>query len=297
MNTEGHATKKVTVVGLGQMGSTLAKLLLQSGYNVTVWNRTQTKAEALIQAGAHYEANVSSAIKRSDVIVVCVSDYATTHTILAGTDKEVFLGKIFIQLTTGSPQEATTSSTYFTERHAQYLDGAIQVAPDQMAKPDTTIFISGNSSAFNLVKELLSVFGGNIKYLGEKVSAASAMDLASLSYLYGALLGFFHAVQIADVEGFNIELLGEVVKDVSPGYAEFMAYESKVIQSKNFEITQSPLAISVDATERIHQASLSYGINTELSQLMASFLKRANDAGLARQELASIVKVFNAHRN
>ncbi|MFC3550435.1 NAD(P)-binding domain-containing protein [Lysobacter cavernae] len=48
VTTEQVTVKQVTVIGLGQMGSTLAQLLLDSGYRVTVWNRTEAKADALV---------------------------------------------------------------------------------------------------------------------------------------------------------------------------------------------------------------------------------------------------------
>jgi 3-hydroxyisobutyrate dehydrogenase-like beta-hydroxyacid dehydrogenase len=182
----------VTVIGLGQMGTTLASLLLKSGYTVTIWNRTKSKGEILIKDGAKWAENIAAAVQASDTIVICVFDYAATQDILYTEDVTASLtGKTIIQLTTGSPTDAIESEAWAQQHGAYYIDGAIQVAPEQMGKSNTTIFISGQQKTFSTSKTILNVFGGNIKYLGEKISAASAMDLASLSYLYGSLLGFF----------------------------------------------------------------------------------------------------------
>lgn len=289
MNTE----RKVTVIGLGQMGVTLAKLLLQQKYKVTVWNRSVSKADALIKEGAILAENIVAAIKSSPTIVICVINYHASDAVLNRPEivKEL-AGRTIVQLTTGSPKEAELSELWAHKFGADYIDGAIQVAPEQMAKPETTIFVSGSERAYKEAASILDIFGGNIKYLGKQISAASAMDLASLSYLYGSLLGFFHAARIAESTGFSINLLGEIIPEISLGFADFIKYEAGVINSGDFGITQSPLSISIEATERILKASEQYNINTEVPQLVASFFKRANKAGYRDEELASLIKVF-----
>lgn len=287
--------EKVTVVGLGQMGATLAKLLLKNGYQVTVWNRTKSKAEALVREGILLADNLVSAIQASPITVICVFDYKAFTEIFDKPEVTSSLsGKTLIQLTTGSPTDAVESETWANKYGALYIDGAIQVAPDQMARPDTTVFVSGAGKAYVLSERVLKVFGGNIKYLGEKISAASAMDLASLSYLYGSLLGFFHAVRICEAEGFSIDLLGSIIREIAPGFTEFIQYEAGVIQSGDFIITQSPLSISVEATDRILKSSQEYKINTEVPKLVSEFFKRGKTAGYENEELASLIKVFRS---
>ena len=101
-------------------------------------------------------------------------------------------------------------------------------------------------------------------------------------------------MRISEVEGFSDNLLGEVIREITPGFAEFIQYEASVIQLDNFNITQSPLSISVEATARILRSSREYKINTELAELAASFLKRAKEAGYENEELASLIKIFRA---
>lgn len=293
MKQKIDAPTEVSVIGLGQMGSTLAKILLKQGYRVTVWNRTTSKVKFLIKDGAIAANDISTAIKASPFIVICVHDYVASRLILDKQEVTSHLrGRTLIQLTTGSPTDANESEVWAKAHGADYLDGAIQVAPEQMARPDTTIFLSGNEGAYQRSETILRAFGGNLKYLGKKISAASAMDLASLSYLYGSILGFFHAVRICEVEGFSVALLGEIIRDISPGFSEFIQYEAGVIQSGNFAVTQSPLSISIEATDRILKASQEYNLNTDVPKLVAEFFKKAEKAGLRKEELAAVIKVF-----
>ena len=251
---------EVSVIGLGTMGSTLARLLLRAGHRVTVWNRTSAKADPLVREGAILAPGPAAAIGASCVVVVCLYDYNAANEVLDTNEVASALpGRTLVQLTTGSPREARDSEAWARQRGARYLDGAIQAAPSQMARPDTTILVSGAETAFRRSEPLLQVFGGNVKYLGEPVAAAAAMDLATLSYVYGAFLGFLHGARIAESEGFRVDHYGALVAEISPSFGEFFRHEGAVIQSGNYEVSESPLRISVEATERLAQAARESG--------------------------------------
>jgi 3-hydroxyisobutyrate dehydrogenase-like beta-hydroxyacid dehydrogenase len=286
----------VSVVGLGTMGSTLARLLLRASHRVTVWNRTREKTDPLAQEGAVVATSVAAAVEASPIVVICVYDYKAANLILDTKDVASALsGRLVVQLTTGSPQEARDSERWMQRHQAEYLDGAIQAAPSQMARPDTTILVSGAESAFRRGEPVLKVFGGNVKYLGESIAAASAMDLATLSYVYGAWLGFVHGARIAESEGFRVDHYGSLVAEISPAFGEFFKHEGAVIQSGDFAVSESPLRISVEATERLAQAAREAGINAEVPTFASALFQRAVAAGYGEEEVAALIKVFRAN--
>ena len=290
-----NVQNEVSVIGLGMMGSTLAQLALRRGYSVTVWNRTRAKAEPLVRDGADLAPSAAAAVAASPIVVVCVYDYKAARAILDTEEVASALGgRVLLQLTTGSPKEARDSEAWARQQGAGYLDGAIQAAPSQMARPDTTILVSGAESAFRRGEPVLKVFGGNVKYLGEQVGAASAMDLATLSYVYGAMLGFFHGARIAESEGFRVDHYGSLVAEISPSFGEFFRHEGAVIQSENYEISESPLRISVEATERLVQAAREGGINSQFPAFVSGFFKEAAAMGYENEEVAALIKVFRA---
>lgn len=290
--------KKVSVIGLGTMGSTLARLLLDSRYQVTVWNRTASKAKQLVRDGAILAASAADAIKASPVVVICVYDYKSTNSILNTEGiTSTLAGRTLIQLTTGSPKEAQESEIWAHKYKADYLDGAIQAAPSQMGKSDTFILISGTETVFRRSESTLNVFGGGITYLGESVEAASAMDLATLSYIYGATLGFMHGAHVAETSGIPVDMYGNLVADISPTFGEFFKHEGFVIQSGNFEVSESPLNISVEATNRILQQAKEAKISTEIPELAAELFRRAEAAGYGNEEAAALIKVLRAEHS
>lgn len=284
---------EVTVLGLGSMGSTIAQLFLDRGRRVTVWNRTPAKAAGLVKKGAMLAPTAEAAVRASGLVVMCVYDYKAADAILdAPGVADAIAGRILVQLSTGSPAEARKAKAWFHRHGAGYLDGAIQAAPSQMGQPDTPILLSGDEETYRKVEPLLKELAGNIVYLGDKIEAAATMDLATLSYVYGAFVGFVHGARIAESEGLDVSRYGSIVNDISPSFGAFFRHEGAVIRSGDFAITESPLRISVEATQRILQSSKDAGINTEFPAFVADLLRRADAAGLGNQELASLINVL-----
>lgn len=287
--------KQVAVIGLGQMGSTLARLLMEAGYGVTVWNRTAAKAAPLVAQGATLAASPLAAVQSAGAVVVCVHDFAAADEILRTDDIGAALaGKLLLQLTTGSPAEARESDAWVRAHGGTYLDGAIQAAPSQMGREDTPILLSGAQEAWRQHEPLLRVFGGGLSYLGEDAGAAAAMDMATLSYIYGAMIGFVHGARIAESEGFRVDRYGALVAGIAPTFADFLKYEADVIQSGDFTVGESPLSISVEATARIARAARESGLNDEFPRFAADLFRRAADAGHGEEEAAALIKVLRA---
>mgnify|MGYP003575194228 FL=1 len=285
--------KEVSVLGLGAMGVVIARLFLDQGYKVTLWNRTADKADALIARGAVLARSAAEALRASRMAVMCVYDYRAADAIFAMDGVAAAMdGRLLAQLTTGSPKDAREAEAWARRHGAAYLEGAIQAAPDQMGRPDTPLLVSGAQAVFAEAEPLLKVLAGGIVYLGEKASTAATMDLATLSSIYGTMLGFLHGARIAEHEGFDVAEYGRIVAGIMPTFAGFLQHEGAVIQSGDFTITQSPMRISVEATQRILQTAKEAGINTEFPAFAAGLFRRADAAGLGGEELAALIKLL-----
>ena len=99
---------KVTVIGLGNMGSALACTLIENGCTVTVWNRSAEKAASLLEKGAALAPSASADIAASPLIIVCVTNYAAANQILGDVAANLS-GKLLVHFTSGSPQDACAS--------------------------------------------------------------------------------------------------------------------------------------------------------------------------------------------
>jgi 3-hydroxyisobutyrate dehydrogenase-like beta-hydroxyacid dehydrogenase len=237
--------------------------------------------------------NVLDAIMDSRLSIICVSDNNAVLEILDSIrDKKAFVNKTLLNLTTGSPKEASKLEAIITEHGGEYINGALQVAPDQMGLEGTTILVSGIQNAYSQHKSSLDVLGGNLKYLGEKAAASSAMDLATLTWLYGSYIGLIYGVTLAQQYGLKLEDFSTIIGEITPGFTDFFKHEIDVINREDYRITQSPLPISVSATQRIADSFKELDVIQEFPQTLARILAEADRKGLYNEELASIIKVI-----
>ena len=78
--------QKVSVIGLGAMGAALAQGFIRGGFNVTVWNRTAARMEALVKEGALAATNAAAAVAASPLIVICTIDKSAAAAVLQQAD-------------------------------------------------------------------------------------------------------------------------------------------------------------------------------------------------------------------
>lgn len=283
----------VSVIGLGQMGTALARALLQSGYGVTLWNRTSARAEALAREGAILAPSAASAISANPVVIICVHDYKISYSILETKEAmSALAGRVLVQLSTGTPQQARDNAAWAKERGVEYLDGAITATPNQIGRPDAPMFVSGTQSAFQKSESILKSLAGNTRYLGEQVSAAASMDLAFLSYLFGSMLGFFHAARILEAEGLRVDAFGSTMAAIAPVIGEMHKRSGEAIQMGAYEKPESSLKICAEGVELLVQQAREAHVNAEFPTFASGLFKKAMAAGYGDEKAAALIKVL-----
>jgi 3-hydroxyisobutyrate dehydrogenase-like beta-hydroxyacid dehydrogenase len=285
----------VSIIGLGSMGTALARTLLRNGHHVTVWNRTSAKAEPLVGDGAVLASSAAAAVAASPVVLVCVADYKAARSFL-GTEQVAskLAGRVLVQLTSGTPQEARESEGWARERNVDYLDGKIGAWPRHIGTPEATIVASGAESAFRRSEQVLKSLAGNVLYLGEQVGSASAVHLAVTTYLVGSWLGFIHGARIYESEGLSVDSYGSVLAGLSPLLAEEAKHLGEVVQAEAYENPGSSIATDTGAIGMIVQQAREARINSEFPVFALRFFQRGVAAGYGEEEVAALVKVLRA---
>ena len=99
----------ITFIGLGRMGSALARCFLKAGKSLTVFNRSPDKTAAF-EGDANIAPSAAEACTQSPLIVMCVSDYASAQSILDDADVIAALkGRTLVQMSSGRPEDARRS--------------------------------------------------------------------------------------------------------------------------------------------------------------------------------------------
>ena len=96
-------------------------------------------------------------------------------------------GKVLVQLSSGTPDEAREMESWTRPRGIDYLDGAIMSYPVDIGRPEGTVLYSGPDELFNRLKLVLLAFGDNAMFVGKEIGQASATDLAGLSFAMGTM--------------------------------------------------------------------------------------------------------------
>jgi 3-hydroxyisobutyrate dehydrogenase-like beta-hydroxyacid dehydrogenase len=279
---------EVSVIGLGNMGSALARALLKDGRTVTVWNRSQEKAVPLMEMGAVLAPSADAAIQASPHIIVCLTNYAAANLVLDEVAPNL-AGKSFVQFTTGSPQDARASEEWAHEHGAGYLDGAITTSPSSIGTSAAHILVSGRETAFRRAEPTLRILATNMDYKGEAIGLSSAWEMVYIMHYYGMFLSLFHSVQICQAEGIPLEEYIALLGAQGKNYEKWLCEN---IRSGNYQETSSPLELWSGGIQQIAQHAEDSHIHGEFAKLAARLFQKAMAAGYGREEVSALFKVL-----
>ena len=158
--TEAKPGNHVAVIGLGNMGSALAHALPARGHDVIVWNRSASKAEPLMAAGAAVAGSAAEAAAAANVVIVCVIDHQSSLSVLqTEVVAGALRGKLLVQLSTVTAEESRELGRWAEGNGIAYLDGAILGYPEDVREQACTIVYSGPKSDFEANKDVLVALG------------------------------------------------------------------------------------------------------------------------------------------
>ena len=282
----------ISMIGLGAMGSALARAQVVAGHSVTVWNRTAEKMEPLAELGAEPADSVAQAVEASPAIMVCVDTYAAANGLLWGDDVMPHLaGRTVIQFGTGTPKEARDSEAWLKECGAAYLDAAIHAYPDSIGAADCRILFCGSRAVFERLEVLLTCLGGDLRYLGENVGTAAALDLAVLSHSLGKYTGLAHGARLCEAEGVGVDHFAALF--VEGDRARELA---EIVHAGDFTLGAfydgAPVRVWGKAVERLQSQARDAGMTSELPDFLSRLFKRTVAAGHGEEDIAALIKAL-----
>lgn len=192
---------RVSVVGLGRVGSAVVRVLLDSDHEVTVWNRTASRAHAAVEEGAVLVRDVAEAVAASPLTILPLTTYEAVHEVLDQVGSDLS-GRTLAVLCTGTPAEAEAAAERAASLGLDYLDGGVQTAPDQIGSPLAAIVYSGSLAAFERHRGTLARLS-SVHYLGPTPGAAASWDLALFGLWYDAQIGLLRALAAVDAAGID----------------------------------------------------------------------------------------------
>jgi len=159
------SSSKIAFLGIGLMGSHMARNLLKVGFPVVAWNRTLTKAEALIADGAQVTATAREAVADANIVITMFSDGPTVYDLFF--DKKLATamksGAILIDMSSIKPSEARTHARLMRERGLHHLDAPVSGGTKGAEAGSLAIMVGGDADIFNTAVPVLSAMGRPIR--------------------------------------------------------------------------------------------------------------------------------------
>jgi len=156
-------------IGLGELGFPMASNLLDSGYRLTVYNRTRSKAEPLAKRGALIAGNPSDVAGKGGLVVSVLWDSDLTESIVTPEFLSRMEGGVHIGMCTGSPEAAQRLAKLHAKHGSTYVEAPVFGRPEAARAHQLAIPYAGPREAKNRVKPLLTALGGHALFdMGEQ---------------------------------------------------------------------------------------------------------------------------------
>ena len=210
---------RVGFIGLGIMGGPMAANLLKAGFEVTVWNRTASRAEPLKELGATVVATPADVARASEIIVSCVTNSPDVEAVALGPGgiiEGAESGSVYIDCSTISPAVARKVAAALAERGVSMLDAPIS-GGDVGAKAGTlAIMVGGEPDVFERARPVLEAMGKTIVLVGPS-GAGQVVKLCNQVAGGLNLLAMSEAITLARRSGVDPAKMLEVVSSGAAG--------------------------------------------------------------------------------
>jgi 3-hydroxyisobutyrate dehydrogenase-like beta-hydroxyacid dehydrogenase len=285
---------KVGFVGLGAMGGHMVERLLSKGHVVTGYNRTRSKAEWLIEKGMQWSDSPRAVASAADYTLASVTDSGALQAIAEGDDgllAGMNAGKIFIDLSTVSPEESRALAAKVRERGADMVDAPVSGSILTLQEGKLSVMVGGRKETFERVKPLLLDLGPKVTHVGDN-GLALTMKIAINLSLAVQMLAFSEGVLLAEKSGIPREVAVDVITQ--------SAAASPMIQYRGPFILQQPEKAWFDVKMMQKDLTLAMNLGREkevplpTSAVSNEFLTAARGMGWARYDFACVFDVLAA---
>ncbi len=276
----------VGFVGLGAMGSGMVRRLLAAGRRVIGHNRTRSKAEELVAAGMAWAGTPRAAAAGSDVACTMVSDTEALRLVTEGEDgilAGLGPGKIYIDMSTVSPQASQALARRVAERGANMLDAPVSGSTVTLRQGALSFMVGGDAATLDAVKPILLEIGAKITHVGGHGQGA-LMKIATNLNVAVQMLAFSESVLLAEKDGIARTTAVEVLLN-SAIASPMLRYRGPFVLQEpeevlfNVNMMQKDVLLALEAGRRL-------GVPLPTTATANEFLTASRALGFAHKDFA-----------
>ncbi|OTF78163.1 oxidoreductase GLYR1-like protein [Euroglyphus maynei] len=210
-NRSKPSSLKFGFIGLGKVGQNLAKLLIDSGHELTIWDRTPNKCKDFEKLGANSVKTPGDVVRESDITFSCLNDSSSSQSIFfgnCGVSGEINATKGYVELTAMDYSISVEIDNWIKSRGGRYLEAPLLLCslPEQIEQGKMMALVAGNRSLFDDCGSCFETFSSHVYFLSENVGVASKMNV---------MMSVYYANQVAALMECTtlVERLGLINKD------------------------------------------------------------------------------------
>ncbi|WP_433330348.1 NAD(P)-dependent oxidoreductase [Spirillospora sp. CA-294931] len=283
----------VTVIGLGAMGTAMARTFLANGHPTTVWNRTPSKAAPLVAEGASLAASAADALRASELVVISQLDYHAMRASLESSG-DALKGRTLVNLSSDTPKELRAAAEWTASRGADLLTGGIMTPPSGIGQPGSYVFYSGPERLLEKHRGTLAELG-DTTYVGADPGLAMLYYQAQLHFFWSTLTSYMHATALLGSAGVKPETFRPYAAETltslaSEGPMGFLKIVTQEIEAAVYPGEFNSLHMQAVGMAHVLEASRDAGLETTVPAALKALFDRAVAEGHGAEGLTSVIE-------
>jgi len=289
--------KKIGLIGTGMLGNAVGLHLLDSGYQLIVFNRTKEKTKKLENKGAKIANTPKEVAQNSDIVFTVVKDANAVKQISFENNGIVF-GKhnelVVCDMSTISPQDSKKISKKFSENSVKMMDTPVMGGPTVAISGNLVMMVGGGEKNFEECKEVFDVIASKVFFLGES-GTAHAVKLAMNLQITMLALALSEGIILSRGAGVDPKIFLEILNSTyfKTGMSENKAY--KMIKD-DFGPTFTLENLRKDI-QTIFETSKYFGLNLPMTNIAKKTYEDAVKEGFGNLDYTGILAFLKKINN
>lgn len=279
---------KVAFLGLGIMGSRMAAKVLGAGHDLTVYNRTEDKAQPLVTAGATWAGSAAGAVRDAEVVITMLAHPEAVAVMALGDQgflEGMQAGRLWIDSSTLNPSVSQQLAFKAKARGVRFLDAPVAGSKHQAEAAQLVFFVGGNEEDVNGARPLFGVMGTRTVHVGGH-GAGTSLKMVVNHLLGSTMVGFAEGLVLGEALGLPQSLLLDVLIG-GPVVPPYLAGKREKLESDAYE-PEFPLKWMYKDMHMVSVAAYEVGVPMSLAHLVKESYQGAVRAGLGDKDFSAL---------
>ena len=280
---------KIGFIGLGNVGSKIAKNILENDYKLYVYDLNENSTNNLVSKGAIYCKSLEDLVNNVTVFITCLPSPKSVREVLLKCLPFINNKHLWIEMSTTDEEDMKVLSNQVFKKKADVLEAPITGGQHRAESGNISILVGGSKEAFNRSFSILSCIGHQILYCGN-IGKASTLKVVT-NYLASInLLAIGEALMVCRKYGIDLNTAFEGIR-ISSGNSFVHETESKVILNGSYDVGFTMDLVCKDVG-LFHKLTKKFQIPAKLSALMCNIFENGRKKLGDRAFSTSIVKIL-----